>query len=223
MRLARFDEGKNGHKHGERRERAVTQNRHDGERLGSAEAAAIDVHVEKISARNGSQESQHDQRHQSGPDAQPPSDQQQQPENNFRERQRVGHKIGSSRGKDLVGLHLLGKSRKVRGNGESEDEHGPQVGVGKKYLGDTGVNKNSAKEQAADEDHCASEVEWAGLQHLKFSVVSSQFLVWSLSQFLSLLIVATKLPLPDIVCIRRTVLIFARAAAPEIASWSRRS
>jgi hypothetical protein len=63
---------------------------------------------------------------------------------------------------------LLSKSREVGCNGEFQDEHGPQVGVGKKYFGDTGVNKNSAKNQSPDEDYGASEVEWAGLQHWKF-------------------------------------------------------
>jgi hypothetical protein len=72
---------------------------------------------------------------------------------------------------------LLRKRRKVGGHGEFQDEHGPQVRVGKEYFGDARVNKDSAKNQSSDEHHCASEVEWAGLHH--FEVLSFKFSVLS--------------------------------------------
>ena len=77
----------------------------------------------------------------------------------------------------FVGLHLLGKGRKIRGDGKSQDEHRPQVRVGEENLGDSRVDKNSAKKQAADPDGGAPETEWARFEHGKVSVLRRPFFV----------------------------------------------
>src|SRR5260370_14397426 len=105
MRLARFDESKDGHEQRKGDERAVTENRFDGEGLGSGEAAAIDLHAESVRAHYGGEKSEHDQGDERGPDAESPADEQQKTEADFREGQRIGDKLDAPRRKNLIGIH----------------------------------------------------------------------------------------------------------------------
>src|SRR5260370_613224 len=69
MRLARLDERQDGHHNGESSERAIADNSHASERFGSRQAAAVDVHVQKVGARNHAEKPEQDQRDQGSRDA----------------------------------------------------------------------------------------------------------------------------------------------------------
>src|SRR6266576_1850352 len=110
------------------------------------------------------------------PDTQPPANQQKQAEQDFGEGQGVRDKSNPRGRKQFVGLHLLGKRRQIRGDGKSQDEHRPQLRVGEENLGDARVDKNSAKNEAADPDDRAPEIEWARCEHGKVSFLRRPFL-----------------------------------------------
>src|SRR5882672_5701731 len=76
MRLAGFYERQDSHDQRQRGEGAVADNGHAVEFLRCAEAAAVDVHVQKICAGHNRQEPYHDRRDGRGPDSQAPADQQ---------------------------------------------------------------------------------------------------------------------------------------------------
>src|SRR5215472_14758516 len=198
MRLPGVDEDEDRHEQSKPNKNTVTDYRHAGERLWGGEAAAIDVHVQKVSARNHGQKTEHEERYQRSPEAQSPAYQKHQPQKDFGEWQSVRDKIHSGGREQFVRLHLLGERREIRGNREFQNEHRPQVRVGEENLGDARVNKNPAEHQPGDQNHDAAKVEWAGWQHEK--VVSSQF-----SGAMNLAPIS------------------AREAAREIASWCRRS
>src|SRR5262250_1454845 len=68
MWLAGFRKDKIGHEQSEGRDGCVAHDGHPGEFFGSAEAAAVDVHVQQVGTRDHAEETEHDERHQRGPD-----------------------------------------------------------------------------------------------------------------------------------------------------------
>src|SRR5437667_4851531 len=165
MRLASFDKSENGHERSERGQSAVFNDLFKADRFGSSETAAINVHVQKKGARNDGQESQHDQSDDAGPDPKAPANQQQQSENDFGEGQGMRDETYSPGREQFVRFHLVREIREVGGDREFQDEQRPQVQVWKKDFCVTSVNKNPAKDQAADPDYRATKVEGAGLHH----------------------------------------------------------
>jgi len=90
---------KNGHEKRESDKHTVADDGHAGERFGRGEAAAVDVHMQQIGARNNAQESDQDQSDERSPDAKLPPDQQEQPEQDLGEGQRVCDK-GNAHGRE---------------------------------------------------------------------------------------------------------------------------
>src|SRR6266851_3569654 len=156
--LARFDEGEDGHQERESDERAVTENRFDGEGLGSGKAPAIDLHAKRIRTHHGHEESQHDQSDESGPDAESPADEQQKTEPDFREGQRVGDKFDAPRWKNLIGIHVQRKEGKGYADGRARVHAHRQLGIAR-------IDEEASENEAADPDDHAAGVHWARLHH----------------------------------------------------------
>src|SRR5207247_11166836 len=74
------------------------------------------------------------------------------------------------------GFAQRGKSGEMRGDGKCQDEHRQEVRVGEEKLGDARVDKNSAKNEAADPDDRSPEIEWARCEHGKVSFLRRPFL-----------------------------------------------
>ena len=166
MRLAGLDECEDGHEQREHGKCRILQDFFGPDRLGNCEATAIDVHVQEIRARNDHEKSQHDQCEQGSPDAQTPTNHQQQPKKDLGEGQSMGDELYSPRRQHLKRVYLVREVRDVGRNGKLQDEHRPQVRVGEKNLGDARVYEDSTEDQAADPDDEATKVEWTGLHHL---------------------------------------------------------
>src|SRR5438034_2483245 len=119
-------------------------------RFGSGEAAAVDVHVQEIGARNHAEKPNHDQRDQRSPDAQLPADQQKQSKDEFSERQGVRDKENAAGREQFVRLHLDAEIRKVRGERKAQREQWPGNEVGEEKFRVTSINKNSTEREAGD-------------------------------------------------------------------------
>src|SRR5215813_6955536 len=61
MRLPGLDEGEDRHEQSKSGKKAVADHRFESKRLGSGEAPAVDVHVQKVGARNYGQKAEHDE------------------------------------------------------------------------------------------------------------------------------------------------------------------
>src|SRR6202167_6682755 len=157
MGMAGFDERKVGHKHGQRRHGGVFQNLLRAYGFGGGEAAAIDVHVQEISARYHDEEPQHDGGEQGRPDAQAPTDQQQQAQSDFRERQRVRDELDSPGRQQLEGFNLEPEIGNVGGQREFQEEIRAEVSGGQKQLGAACVDKDRAEDETPDPDDDASD------------------------------------------------------------------
>ena len=114
MRLACFMKREDRHQQRKRGERRVFQHLLKIDRLRSRKAAAVNVHVQEIRPQNHSKESQHDGCEDRSPYTQAPANQNEQPETDFRERQRVRHKLYSPVWQQLERFHL--GSRNSRGS-----------------------------------------------------------------------------------------------------------
>src|SRR5260370_9945909 len=110
--LAGFEKGEDGHEEGEGDESAVAENRIDREGLGSGKGAAVKLQGQSVRTHDGGEESEDDHGDESGPDAQANTEEQQQAENDFRERQCVRNKIHAQSWENLIRINLQRKKRK---------------------------------------------------------------------------------------------------------------
>src|SRR4051812_11976296 len=170
MRLASLDEYEPSHQDRENRHGGVFQNFFQADRLGSGEAAAVDVHVQQISAQYDESEPDHDYGENGRPDAEAPADQQHGAEKNFREGQRMCDELHAPRRQHLECIDLECEIRDVGGYRKFQEEPGPEMRVGQESFGVAGVDKDGAKDETADPDDRAPKVQWTGLHHLLGSV-----------------------------------------------------
>src|SRR5579859_540039 len=165
VRLTGFHKSENGHDQCESRKRGVLQHFPEIDRLGCRKAAAIDIHVQCVSAQNSNEKPKHQQRKQRSPNAQAPANQKQEPEDDLRKRQRVGDELHSPRWQHLERCHLESEVREVHGYGKFQNEKRPQVSVWLECLRVACVNEDAAEDQTPDPDDGAAEVERARLHH----------------------------------------------------------
>src|SRR4051812_16242687 len=147
MRLASLDEYEPGHQNRENRHGGVFQNFFQADRLGSGEAAAVDVHVQQIGAQNDESEADHDYGENGRPDAEAPADQQHDAEKNFREGQRVRDELDSPRRQHLECIDLKSEIRDVRGNRKFQEKPGPEMSVRQKRFGIPRVDKDRPEDE----------------------------------------------------------------------------
>src|SRR5271157_445939 len=165
MGLAGLLERKDGHEDGKDGHRAVFENLLEAYPLRGSKTAAIDVHVEKIGARNATQEPQQQQSNERGPDLQAPANQEQQAQNDFGKRQRIGDK-GNARGREqLVRFNLDTKICEIGGNGKLQHEEGPEHVVGEEDLRDACINEDDTENDTSNPDDDAAIIERGGLHH----------------------------------------------------------
>src|SRR6266404_2301643 len=166
MRLAGFYERQDSYDQRQRGEGPVADNGHAVEFLRRAEAAAVDVHVQKICAGHNRQEPYHDRRDGRGPDSQAPADQEQQAKSNFDKRQSMRHHLRRLLRDHFVRFDLLREGREIHRNRKFQNKHRPKMRVGHQELGESRVNENSAEDEPSDPDDGAASIQWAGLHHL---------------------------------------------------------
>jgi hypothetical protein len=171
---ASFHKSEDSHEQRKSRERRIFQHLLKIDRLGSRKTAAIDVHVQEIRPQDHSEKTQHDNCKHWSPDPQAPSNQKEQPKDNFREGQRMSYELHSPGGQQLECFHLSGKIGKVHRHGKFQNEKRPQIPVRQKNLCVARVNENAAENQAANPNDRAAEIPWAGLCH---ALIFSKFFI----------------------------------------------
>lgn len=102
--------------------------------------------MEEVGAKDYEEEAEHEGGEESGPDAELPTDQDEKAEDDFGEGESVGDELDSPIWEEFEGLDLEGEVGEVGGDGEFEEEPGPESVVGEEGFGVAGVDEDGAED-----------------------------------------------------------------------------